>query len=92
MAVAIVIAAVLFRVSLIEACLLCLCVGIVLAAEMFNTAIEFLARETTGERRPAIAAALDIASGAVLMVSIAAMAVGSMIFLSRLSVVLGWWK
>ncbi|MBW8883905.1 MAG: diacylglycerol kinase, partial [Planctomycetia bacterium] len=65
MAGAVVAAAVLLRVGLLEACLLCLCAGLVLAAEMFNTAIEFLSREITHEERPGIAAALDTASGAV---------------------------
>jgi len=92
MAVAVAVAAALFRVSLVEACLLGLCVGLVLAAEMFNTAIELLSREITREERPGIAAALDIASGAVLTVSLAAAAVGSTIFFARLSAIFGWWK
>ena len=85
-------AGVLLRVNFLEACMLCLCVGLVLAAEMFNTAIEFLSREITRDERPGIAAALDMASGAVLTAALAAAAVGSAIFLARLSTVLGWWK
>ena len=92
MAAAVVLAAVFLRVSVLEACVLCLCVGLVLAAEMFNTAIEFLSREITREERPGIAAALDIASGAVLIVAITAAIVGSTIFFARLSAVQGWWK
>jgi len=92
MAVAVGTTAVLLRVSLLEAGVLCLCVGLVLAAEMFNTAIELLSREVTRDARPGIAAALDTASGAVLMVSLAAAAVGSVIFFSRLCAVMGWWK
>jgi diacylglycerol kinase len=89
MAVAVAVAAGFLHVSLLEACVLCLCVGLVLAAEMFNTAIEFLSREITREERPGIAAALDVASGAVLTVAIAAAIVGSTIFLARLSTILG---
>ena len=85
-------AAVLVRVNLLEACLLCLCVGLVLAAEMSNTALEFLSQEITHEERPGIAAALDMASGAVLTVALSAAFVGSTIFLARLSTILGWWK
>jgi diacylglycerol kinase len=92
MAVAVALVAALIRVSLVEACLLCVCIGIVLAAELFNTAIEFLSREITRDERPAIGAALDMASGAVLTVAIAAATVGSTIFVSRLSAILGWWK
>jgi diacylglycerol kinase len=90
--VAVVVAAFVLRVNLLEACLLCLCIGAVLAAEMVNTAIEFLAREITREQRPGIAAALDIASGAVLTVSIAAATAGSLIFLFRLFAIVGWQK
>src|SRR6476661_4163650 len=79
MAVAVAIAAAAFRVSLLEACILSLCIAIVLAAEAFNTALEFLAREITRERRPGIAAALDMASGAVLIASFGAAATGSAI-------------
>ncbi len=92
MAAAVAGAGVLLRVNFLEACVLCLCVGMVLAAEMFNTAIEFLSREITRDQRPGIAAALDMASGAVLMAALAAALVGSTIFLARLSPVLGWWK
>jgi diacylglycerol kinase len=74
---------------MIEACVLGLCGGLVLAAETFNTSIEFLSREITRDARPGIAAALDMASGAVLIVSIAAAGVGSTIFLARLSALLG---
>ena len=44
MAVAVFVAAAVLRVSLLEAGLLSICVALVLAAEMFNTAIELLAR------------------------------------------------
>jgi diacylglycerol kinase len=89
MAVAVAITAIFLRVGWLEGCVLCLCVGLVLAAEMFNTVIELLSREITRDARPGIAAALDIASGAVLIVSFAAAIVGSTIFLARLSVLLG---
>ena len=89
MAAAVAIAAVILRVSLLEACVLFLCIGVVLATEMFNTSLEFLAREITSENRPGLAAALDIASGAVLTISLAAAAIGLAIFLTRLSAMAG---
>jgi diacylglycerol kinase len=88
MAAAVAIAAAALQVSLVEACLLLLAATLVLAAEVFNTAIEFLAREITRDQRPGIAAALDLASGAVLLASMGAAAVGSAIFLHRLGVLL----
>jgi len=57
-------------------CIYILCVTVVLAAELFNTAIERLARAVTREEHPEIRDALDIAAGAVLMTSIGAGIVG----------------
>ena len=91
MAAAVAIAAVVLRVTLVEACLLALCVTVVVAAETFNTAIEHLAREIDREHNAAIAAALDIGSGAVLTTAIGSALVGSAVFGYRLGVLLGWW-
>jgi diacylglycerol kinase len=92
LAAAVLIVGVLLRVSLVEACLLGLCVTIVLAAETFNSALERLAKEIDRENNPAIAAALDMASGAVLLSALGSAAVGSAVFLSRLGVMLRWWS
>jgi diacylglycerol kinase len=43
------------------------------------------------DERPGIAAALDMASGAVLVCSLGAAAIGVAIFAYRLSLRLGWW-
>ena len=60
-------------------CLYILCVTIVLAAELFNTAIEHLARAVTREQHPEVRDALDIASGGVLMAAIGAAVVGGLL-------------
>lgn len=57
-------------------CIFILCVAVVLSAELFNTAIERLARAVTREEHPEVRDALDIAAGAVLTVSIGAGIVG----------------
>ena len=57
-------------------CLYILCVTVVLTAEMFNTAIEHLARAVTREEHPEVRDALDIASGAVLVAAIGATCIG----------------
>jgi diacylglycerol kinase len=57
-------------------CIFILCVTIVLTAELFNTAIEHLARAVTREQHPEVRDALDIASGAVLVASLGASCVG----------------
>ena len=92
MALLVAIFAMILRVSLAEACLLGLCVTLVLTAEIFNTALERLARAIDRQQNADIAAALDMASGAVLTASLGAAAIGSAIFLSRLGPLLGWWK
>lgn len=90
-AAAVVAVAAALRVSLVEWCLLGLCIVAVLAAELFNTAIEYLAKAVSKEQDPNIGAALDIASSAVLLAALGAAAVGSTIFVYRAGVMLGWW-
>ena len=80
-----------FRVSRIEWCILLLCITIVLAAEMFNSAIEWLARAIDRPNDPHVAGALDIGSAAVLLASIGAATVGTILFVFRLGVMLDWW-
>ncbi|HEX6963394.1 MAG TPA: diacylglycerol kinase [Lacipirellula sp.] len=60
-------------------CLFILCVTVVLTAELFNTAIEHLARAVTREQHLEIRDALDIASGAVLMASLGAACAGTLL-------------
>jgi undecaprenol kinase len=54
-----------------------LTVGFVLAAELVNTALEALADHLHPEQHPAIRAVKDYAAGAVLVASIAALAVAA---------------
>lgn len=59
--------------------LLLVCITIVLAAEMFNSALEAMARAVTEEFNPHIRDALDIASAAVFTAVVGAAAVGLMV-------------
>ncbi len=70
-------AAAVFRISLGEWCLLAICIIGVVAAEMFNTSIESLAKAISREYNPRIADALDIASAAVLVTAVGAVVVGA---------------
>ena len=76
--------AVVLRCSLVEWCLLLLCVGGVLTAELINSAIEVLFRGLDEPTRERSWPALDIAAGAVLLASIVAAVIGSVIFINRL--------
>lgn len=80
----VVVAACVLGCNLIEWCLLLMCIGGVLAAELFNSAIETLFRGLDETTKARCWQALDIAAGAVLLASIAAAAVGSVIFVNRI--------
>ncbi len=82
-------AAVLFRVTAAEWCLLSLAIGGVLAAEIFNTAIESLARGPGSRRHPRLRDALDMASAAVLVAAATAAIVGVGVFGPRLLALVG---
>ena len=81
--VLVVVAGVVLRVSLVEWAVLVICIGVVLAAEAFNSAIERIADYLTLERDDRIRDIKDLAAGAVLLCAIAAATVGSVIFLQH---------
>ena len=72
----VVLAGAVLGISRIEWCLVILCIAAVLSAELFNTSIERLAKTINQETSKDIRDALDMASGAVLVVSLAAAGVG----------------
>ena len=90
-AFAVLIAAAMLRMDAIDWGLLLLCIAGVLAAEMFNSALEAMARAISGEENRHLRDALDIASGAVLTAAIAAIAIGAVVFGHRAGQLLGWW-
>jgi diacylglycerol kinase len=69
---------------------LLLCIGLVLTAELLNSAIETLFRGQDERAKARNHRALDIAAGAVLLASITAAFVGAVVFLHRLAVLLEW--
>lgn len=90
-AAAVIAAGLVLGVSLVEWCLLALCIAGVLVAEMFNSALESMAKAITGESDPHLGNSLDIGSAAVLLASVGASIVGAIIFGHRLGILLGWW-
>ena len=56
----------------------------VLTAELFNSAIETLFRGLDEETKQRTWPSLDIAAGAVLLASIVAVVIGSIVFVSRM--------
>lgn len=64
--------------------LLCITIGIVLLAEMMNTAIEMVLDLYSEEYNESIKRAKDIASGAVLLTAILSVIVGCILFLPKI--------
>lgn len=75
-AAAVLMFAAVLRVAAWEWCVLVLSITLVLAAELFNTAIEVLVRRLHPEQHADIRRALDVSAGAVLVTAIGAAAVG----------------
>jgi len=74
------VAAVLLRFSTIEFVGLTLCFAIVIAAELFNTALEVLIDYAWPEHHPMIGRAKDVAAAAVLVAAVGAAIVGVLLF------------
>jgi len=87
--VAVIVAAIVFNVSIAEWCILMLCITVVFVAEMFNTALEHLGKAIDRSENQHIGTALDIGSAAVLVAAIGAVIVGCVVFVAR---VLLWWN
>ena len=73
-----------FSLTLVEWCVILLCIFIVFAAEAFNTAFEVLTDLVSPDHHPLAGKAKDLAAGAVLLVAIGAAFCGILIFLPKL--------
>ena len=78
-----------FSITVTEWMLVLFCIGLVLALEMVNTAVEKLADQTHPERHPQIGLVKDVAAGAVLWASLVSVIIGILIFWPRL---VQWWQ
>lgn len=76
-------AGILLHLSPTEWIIITLCIGLVLAAEAVNSAIEALADRVSAEYDEAIKRTKDLAAGAVLLLAIASAIVGLIIFLPK---------
>ena len=83
-ALLVIIAAFIFRVSLIEAAILALTIGLVIAFELINTSIEAAVDLVTEDYHPLAKVAKDTSSAAVFIIAIAAVIVGIIIFLPKI--------
>lgn len=74
----------LFSISATEWLAVIIVIGLVLALEAINTSLETLADFACKERNESIKKVKDLAAGAVLLASIAALAAGVVIFLPKI--------
>ncbi len=79
-ALAVVAAGIHFSITKTEWCLVALCIGMVMAAEAFNTAVETLTDLAKPEFHPLAGKIKDISAGGVLLTALAAAATGLLIF------------
>jgi diacylglycerol kinase len=84
-------AALAMSMSILEWAILIGCVSLVLTAELFNSALESLARSPNTPQSRAVRNALDIAAGAVLVAAVGAAIIGSLLFVHKLGIMLDWW-
>ena len=73
------------QISRVEWLAVVICCGLVLSAELFNTAIEKLADTLGLGHNEQIRVVKDVAAGAVLLVSVVSIGVGAAVFLPYLT-------
>lgn len=78
-----------FNISGIEWLVVVLCIGFVLAAETFNSAIEKLCGLVDDQYNSRIKTIKDISAGGVLIAAIASAIAGIIIFLPKLVMIMG---
>ena len=83
------VASVWLKISISEWIIVLILIGVVLAAELFNTSIEELANTVRDEDKlghEATRSARDLAAGAVLVAAMAAAVTGLIIFLPKINI------
>ena len=83
-AVCVVVAGVLFHISVTEWCLCLVLFGLILSLELVNTAIEAVVDLVTEDKKPLAKLAKDTAAGAVLIAAVMAAMAGLLIFVPKL--------
>lgn len=80
-------AGIVLRIDLLSWCLVALCCGLVIFAELVNTSIEAVVDLATDEVRPLAKRAKDIAAASVYTLSITAAIVGVIVFARALGLI-----
>ncbi len=80
----VIIAGIVFKLSLLDWIILVIMFGLVISAELFNTAIETTIDMITKEKNEKAKIAKDVAAGAVLVLAVASVIVGLIIFIPKI--------
>lgn len=80
----VIIAGFCFKISPMEWMIIVLCIGLVISAELMNTAIERLSDIVNPNHNPNIGLVKDIAAGAVIITAIISVIIGMLIFLPKI--------
>ena len=72
-----------FSLSLMEWIIITFCIGLVLTAEAFNTALEYLTDLVSPSHHPLAGKTKDLAAAAVLITAIMAAIIGILVFLPK---------
>lgn len=83
-AVVVIVAGFLLELSNAEFAMIVIAIAMVFAAEVFNTAIERLTDLVSPTEHPLAGQSKDMAAGAVLIASIAAVIIGAIVFIPKL--------
>lgn len=83
-AVCVIVAGVLFHISVTEWCICLVLFGLILSLELVNTAIEAVVDFVTEDKKPLAKLAKDTAAGAVLIAAVMAAVAGLLIFVPKL--------
>lgn len=83
-AVCVIVAGVLFHISVMEWCICLVLFGLILSLELVNTAIEAVVDFVTEDKKPLAKLAKDTAAGAVLIAAVMAAMAGLLIFVPKL--------
>lgn len=83
-AVCVIVAGVLFHISVTEWCICLVLFGLILSLELVNTAIEAVVDLVTEDKKPLAKLAKDTAAGAVLIAAVMAAMAGLLIFVPKL--------
>jgi len=80
----VILAGIFFEVNKWEWLMLTLMMGLVITAELFNTAIERIMDHVTPEKHPKVKVIKDLSAAAVLVLALTALVVGGIIFFPKI--------